>query len=253
MLATWLANKTQHCWAQHVASVCTPCCVLSRVVATCWKLLDEVWNWSNFRANKCQHFYLFAVIEAWSNNVAFVCTAHPTMLRRRTRTTCHVSTQIHANKKSTWRRRWKTSQSPLYSHLKTHKRLHTSANIAQQETTLLGPTMLRVVASVCTGLNSPWFNFSAARENSQLVCLRPVGIVNSFCSVLSYRWLCLIGPRKDPTRIERSIMYAFYCIPQHSTPIKKKNKNKSQSKLKAVKNCVLTVYFLLMKDNRVAE
>ena len=69
------------------------------VVATCWKLLDEVWNWSNFRANKCQHFYCFAIIEAWSNNVAFVCTAHPTMLRRWTRTTCHVSTQIHANKK----------------------------------------------------------------------------------------------------------------------------------------------------------
>ena len=36
------------------------------------------------------------------------------------------------------------------------ERLHTSANIAQQETTLLGPTMLRVVASVCTGLyNDP--------------------------------------------------------------------------------------------------
>ena len=32
------------------------------------------------------------------------------------------------------------------------ERLHTSANIAQQETTFLGPTMLRVVASVCTGL-----------------------------------------------------------------------------------------------------
>ena len=134
------------------------------VVATCWKLLDEVWNWSNFRANKCQHFYCFAVIKAWSNNIAFVCTAHPTMLRRRTRTTCHLSTQIHANKKSTWRRRWKTSQSPLYSHLKTQhvvtccERLHTSANIAQQETTLLGPTMLGVVASVCTGLNGfYWF------------------------------------------------------------------------------------------------
>ena len=127
-------------------------------VVCCCVLLDEVWNWSNFRANKCQHFYCFAVIEAWSNNVAFVCTVHPTMLRRRTRTTCHVSTQIHANKKSTWRRRWKTSQSPLYSHLKTQhvvtccERLHRSANIAQQETTLLGPTMLRVVASVCTGL-----------------------------------------------------------------------------------------------------
>ena len=80
-------KRSQHCWAQHVASVCTPCCVLLRVVATCWKMLGEVWNWSNFKANKCQHFYCFAVIEAWSNNVAFVCTAHPTILRRRTRTT----------------------------------------------------------------------------------------------------------------------------------------------------------------------
>ena len=121
-------------------------------VACCYDLLEVV------GANKCQHFYCFAVIEAWPKNVAFVCIAHPTMLPRRTRTTCHVSTQIHANKKSTWRRRRKTSQSPLYSHLKTQhvvtccERLHTSANIAQQETTLLGPTMLRVVASVCTGL-----------------------------------------------------------------------------------------------------
>ena len=37
-----LCKRSQHCWAQHVASVCTPCCVLLRVVATCWKLLDEV-------------------------------------------------------------------------------------------------------------------------------------------------------------------------------------------------------------------
>ena len=41
-LATLLANKTQHCWAQHVASVCTPCCVLLCVVACCCDLLDEV-------------------------------------------------------------------------------------------------------------------------------------------------------------------------------------------------------------------
>ena len=50
------------------------------------------------------------------------------------------------------------AQGPLYSHLKTQhvvtccERLHTSANIAQQGTTLLTPTMLPVVASVCTGL-----------------------------------------------------------------------------------------------------
>ena len=51
------------------------------------------------------------------------------------------------------------SKGPLYSHLKTQpvvnccERLHTSANIAQQETTLLAPTMFCVVESVCTGLN----------------------------------------------------------------------------------------------------
>ena len=41
-LATLLANKTQHCWARHVASICTPCCVLLCVVATGSKLLDKV-------------------------------------------------------------------------------------------------------------------------------------------------------------------------------------------------------------------
>ena len=189
-------------FAHHV--VC--CCVLLRVVATCWKLLDEVWNWSNFRANKCQHFYCFAVIEAWSNNVAFVCTAHPTMLRRRTRTTCHVSTQIIANKKSTWRRRWKTSQSPLYSHLNTQhvvtccERLHTSANIAQQETTLLGPTMLRVVARVCTGLK-----VNVSRRI--ILGLHPtwwdghVGVQNN------RKW-----PHKFCIIIESNSQKTFYCI-----------------------------------------
>ena len=31
--ATLLANNSQHCWMLHVASVCTPCCMLLRVVA----------------------------------------------------------------------------------------------------------------------------------------------------------------------------------------------------------------------------
>ena len=127
-------------FAHHV--VC--CCVLLRLVGSCW-----------------MKFETGQTSEPTSANISIVSRSSkrgPTMLRRRTRTTCHVSAQIHANKKSTWRRRWKTSQSPLYSHLKTQhvvtccERLHTSANIAQQETTLLGPTMLRVVASVCTGL-----------------------------------------------------------------------------------------------------
>ena len=35
--------------------------------------------------------------------------------------------------------------------------LRAFAHIGHQETTLLGPTMLRVVANVCTGLYGPWF------------------------------------------------------------------------------------------------
>ena len=33
--ATLLANKSQHCWMLHVASVCTPCCMLLDVVVYC--------------------------------------------------------------------------------------------------------------------------------------------------------------------------------------------------------------------------
>ena len=33
--ATLLADNSQHCWMLHVASVCTPCCMLLDVVAFC--------------------------------------------------------------------------------------------------------------------------------------------------------------------------------------------------------------------------
>ena len=33
--ATFLANNFQHCWVLHVASVCTPCCMLLRFVGIC--------------------------------------------------------------------------------------------------------------------------------------------------------------------------------------------------------------------------
>ena len=39
---------------------------------------------------------------------------------------------------------------------------------------------------------SPWFNFPAALVNSQLACLRPVGILNSCCCyVLLFRCVSL--------------------------------------------------------------
>ena len=34
--AILLANNSQHCWMLHVASVCTPCCMLLDVVACYW-------------------------------------------------------------------------------------------------------------------------------------------------------------------------------------------------------------------------
>ena len=49
--ATLLANNSQHCWMLHVASICTPCCMLLDVVACCCR--------SNFSVSNSQHFLLF--------------------------------------------------------------------------------------------------------------------------------------------------------------------------------------------------
>lgn len=35
-----LANYSQHCWIVKVASVCTPCCLLSRVVESCCTMFE---------------------------------------------------------------------------------------------------------------------------------------------------------------------------------------------------------------------
>ena len=68
--ATLLANNSQNCRMLHLASVCTPCCMLLR----------KVWNQSNFSANNSQHFLCSVIAEAWRNNVGSVCTALPTLL-----------------------------------------------------------------------------------------------------------------------------------------------------------------------------
>ena len=113
-------QRTQHCWLLHVASVCTPCCLLLRIVqpawqtlgssghkkkraregdtpspvlsfahyfqapatqATyCWELLRAVWNRSIFWANNSQHFFRSVIAEAFRNNVRSVCTALPTFV-----------------------------------------------------------------------------------------------------------------------------------------------------------------------------
>ena len=77
-----LANNSQHCCMLHVVSVCTPCCMLLDVNCV---LLRKVQNRSNFSANNSQHFFCSVIaVEAWRNNVGFVCTALPTLLGSRT-------------------------------------------------------------------------------------------------------------------------------------------------------------------------
>ena len=99
--------------------------------------------------------------EPTSANISIVSRSSkcgPTMLRsfaQHIQQCCARARALHATYPHKF---MQTRNQPLYSHLKTQhvvtccERLHTSANIAQQATTLLGPTMLRVVASVCTGL-----------------------------------------------------------------------------------------------------
>ena len=124
-LATLLANKTLHCWTQHVASVCTPCCVLLRVVATCWKLLDEVGScWMPTSAN-------ISIVSRSSKR-------GPTMLRSFTQhiqQCCAGARALQTKNRVVCMELWVyVSQSPLYSHLKTQhvvtccERLHTSRN-----------------------------------------------------------------------------------------------------------------------------
>ena len=66
---------------------------------------------------------------------------------------------------------------------------------------------------------NPWFNFPAALVNGQLVCLRPVGILNSCCccccccSVLFCCFVVFHWPWKAPTGGGELIMYCihYYC------------------------------------------
>ena len=52
-IAAFERNISQHCWAQHVERVWPPCWEVLRRVATCWVLLAQIWNWSNFSCNIC--------------------------------------------------------------------------------------------------------------------------------------------------------------------------------------------------------
>ena len=40
-IAACQRNMSQHCWAQHVACVCPPCCVVLQYVGCCWLKFDH--------------------------------------------------------------------------------------------------------------------------------------------------------------------------------------------------------------------
>ena len=77
--ATLLTNNSQHCWMLHVASVCTPRCMLLDVVAcSCAKFETS---------QTCQPTTPNISFDPRSpkrNNVGSVCTALPTLLRPHT-------------------------------------------------------------------------------------------------------------------------------------------------------------------------
>ena len=159
-------------FAHHV--VC--CCVLLRLVGSCW-----------------MKFETGQTSEPTSANISIVSRSSkrgPTMLRsfaQHIQQCCAGARALHATYPHKYMRtrnqhgvRDEKRPSFLYSHLKTQhvvtccERLHTSANIAQQETTLLGPTMLRVVTSVCTSLkkneNRQNYSFRSTRNSVSKVC-----------------------------------------------------------------------------------
>ena len=117
-------KRSQHCWAQHVASVFTPCCVLLRLIGSCW-----------------MKFGTGQTSEPTSANISIVLRSSkrgPTMLRsfaQHIQRCCAGARALQTKNRVVCMELWVfVSQSPLYSHLKTQHVtcLHTSRNKRQQ-------------------------------------------------------------------------------------------------------------------------
>ena len=123
--ATLLANNSQHCWMLHVASVCTPCCMLLDVVAQSLKPVKLF-------SQQLPTFLLFHDPNARSLRMDYKdfiwvvfflqCTAGPKLVG---------SCCIH---------------------------LHTTTNTRATTPNIVGATVLGVVVPVCTAAvnTSPW-------------------------------------------------------------------------------------------------
>ena len=109
--ATLLANNSQHCWMLHVASVCTPYCMLLR------------------RVSKRSNF----------------CTALPTLLGPRTRSTHGLLLDY----KVLWVVFFPWCTAGLNIVGSCCFSLHTTANTDATSPNIVCPAMLGIVASVC--------------------------------------------------------------------------------------------------------
>ena len=69
-------NISQHCWAQHVACVWSPCCGMLQRAGCCWFKFDQFQTWAN---NMSQHVDMSQpVATRWPNARNML---RPTMLR----------------------------------------------------------------------------------------------------------------------------------------------------------------------------
>ena len=133
---TLLANNSQHCWMLHVASVCTPCCMLLDVVACCCAKFETGQTFQQLPT-----FLLFR--DRWS--VAQQC-----WIRLHSSCIVGVTHAHYAFYKDLWVVSFPRCTAGPNIVGSCCIRLHTTANTRATTPNIVGATMLGVVASVCT-------------------------------------------------------------------------------------------------------
>ena len=128
-------KRPQHCWMLHDASVCTPCCMLLRVVGS-------YWNRSAYWTNNFQNFFC-SVITKRSTTIldSFAqlfqhCWGHEPAL--------------HMVSKVFWVVSFPRCTAGPNIAGSCWIRLPTTTNTDATTSNIVGPTMLRVIPSVCT-------------------------------------------------------------------------------------------------------
>ena len=134
--ATLLANNSQHCWMLHVASVCTPCCMLLDVVA---QSLKQVKLFSQ----QLPTYFLFrdrrsVAQQCWirfhsSSKIVGATHAHYAWFTKSLWVVSFPQCTAGPNIVGSW-----------------CIRLHITANTHATTPNIVGAAMLGVVASVCT-------------------------------------------------------------------------------------------------------